>query len=123
MSFFKSLLLAILATLFLTYVFGISMGQLFDVDLYIDNELVEPIKAISIFALVAIVLVVVALAIVLSVFGSMIFITMLILGGVAMLMVGVFWPVFVIAGLIWLVTSSERKAKGNRNAALSNANM
>jgi len=109
MSFFKSLLLAILATLFLTYVFGVSMTELFDIDLYIDNELVEPIKAISLSALAAVVLVIVALAIVLSVFGSMIFITLLVFGGVAMVMVGVFWPVLLIAAIIWLITGPSRK--------------
>jgi hypothetical protein len=109
MSFFKSLLLAILATLFLTYVFGVSMTELFDIDLYIDNELVEPIKAISLSALAAVVLVIVALAIVLSVFGSIIFITLLVFGCVAMVMVGVFWPVLLIAAIIWLITGPSRK--------------
>lgn len=114
MSFFKSFLLAIIATLFLTYVFGVSMTQLFDIDLYVNNELVAPVTAISLSALAAVVLVVVALAIVLSVFGSLIFITLLILGGAAMVMVGVFWPVLLIAGVIWLISSPSRKSRSEK---------
>ena len=73
MSFCKSLMLAMIATLFLTYVFGVSLIEMLDVDVYVGNELIEPLKAISVSALVVVLLVVVALAIVLSVFGSIIF--------------------------------------------------
>ena len=72
MSFCKSLMLAMIATLFLTYVFGVSLIEMLDVDVYVGNELIEPLKAISVSALVVVLLVVVALAIVLSVFGSII---------------------------------------------------
>ncbi|WP_206486471.1 hypothetical protein [Thalassotalea sp. G2M2-11] len=109
MSFFKSLLLAIVATLFLTYVLGISFIEMLDVDVYMGDKLIEPLKAISISAIVVVILVLVALAIVLSVFGSLIFIGMLILGGFAMVMIGVFWPILLIAGLIWLVTRNEKR--------------
>ena len=109
MSFFKSLLLAIVATIFLTYVLGVSMIEMLNVDLYIDNELIEPLKAIGISSLIAVTLVLAALAIVLSVFGSMIFITLLICGGIAMVMIGVFWPILLIALCIWLLTRSSQK--------------
>ncbi len=102
-------MLAILATLFLTYVLGASIIDLFNVDVYMDNELIEPIKAISVSALVAVVLVVVALGIVLSVFGTMIFIGMLIVGCFAMFAIGVFWPVLLIALLIWLFTRDPKR--------------
>lgn len=103
MSFFKSLLLAIVASIFLTYVFGASFLALFDVDVVIDGELIEPIKAITASALVTVILVVVALAIVLSVFGSIIFVIMVVLGCVAMVAIGVFWPVLLAAFAIWLL--------------------
>ncbi|NQY64089.1 MAG: hypothetical protein HRT38_10225 [Alteromonadaceae bacterium] len=108
MSFCKSLMLAMIATLFLTYVFGVSLIEMLDVDVYVGNELIEPLKAISVSALVVVLLVVVALAIVLSVFGSIIFAIMLIFGSVAMVMLGFFWPVFLIAGVIWLVTKEKK---------------
>jgi len=57
------------------------------------NELIEPLKAISISAVVVVLLVLLALAIMLSVFGSLIFIAMLVWGGFTMIMVGVFWLV------------------------------
>ena len=74
MSFFKSLMLAIIATIFLTYVLGASALELFDLDVYMNDSLVEPAKAISISALVVVVLMLIAVAIILSVFGSVIFI-------------------------------------------------
>ncbi len=107
MSFFKSLMLAIVATLFLTYVLGASVIDFFGVDVYMDDELIEPIKAISFSALAVVVLVVVALGIVLSVFGTMIFFVMMILGGVAMFAIGVFWPVLLMALVLWLLTREK----------------
>lgn len=104
MSFIKSLILAIFATLFLTYVFGISIMEMLNVDVYVDDKLMEPLKAISISALVTVTLVVAALAIVLSVFGSIIFIMLLIFGGLALVMIGIFWPILLIAAVIWLLT-------------------
>ncbi|MCJ8318758.1 MAG: hypothetical protein MJK12_03940 [Colwellia sp.] len=109
MSFFKSLVLAIFATLFLTYVLGISLIEMLNIDVYVDDELMEPLKAIGVSALVTVFLVLAALAIVLSVFGSMIFITLLIFGGIAMVMVGIFWPILLIAAVIWLLTSNSNK--------------
>ncbi|MBL4822501.1 MAG: hypothetical protein JKX90_03120 [Colwellia sp.] len=111
MTFFKSLLLAIFATLFLTYVLGISFLELLDIDVYMDGELIEPLKAIGVSALASVILVLIALAIVLSVFGSFIFISLLILGSVAMVAIGVFWPVLLIAVVIWLVTRNKADSK------------
>jgi len=107
MSFFKSLVLAIFATLFLTYVLGVSVVEMLDVNVSVGDEVIEPLKAISISAVVVVLLVLVALAIVLSVFGSVIFVLFLCFGGFAMLMLGVFWPVFLIAGIIWMVTRDK----------------
>ncbi|WP_448211753.1 hypothetical protein [Colwellia sp. MEBiC06753] len=103
MTFFKSLVLAILATLFLTYALGVSVLDIFDINIYMDDQLVEPIKSISFAALVAVLLVVVAMAIVLTVFGSIIFIGLLVIGSVGLVAVGVFWPVLLVALVLWLV--------------------
>lgn len=112
MSFFKSLCLAIFATIFLTYALGVSFMELLDVDIYMGAEVIEPLKAISFSALVVVLLVLVALAIAMSVFGTIIFIAMLVLGGGAMLLLGVFWPIFLIAGVIWLLARDKRPAYG-----------
>jgi len=109
MSFFKSLMLAIFATLFLTYVLGISLIEMFNVDLYMGEELIEPLKAISVSALVMVILVLLAFAIVMSVFGSLIFIAMMIFGALAMVMIGVFWPVIFIAFVIWLMAGNKKQ--------------
>ena len=111
MSFFKALFLAIFATLFLTYVLGISFIELLDVDIYMGEQLIEPLKAISVSALLVVLLVLIALAIALSVFGSLIFVAMLVLGGGALLLLGVFWPILLIAGVIWLITRDSSAAQ------------
>ena len=111
MSFFKSLCLAIFATLFLTYALGVSFMELLNVDIYMDAEVIEPLKAIIFSALVVVLLVLVALAIAMSVFGTLIFIAMLVIGGGAMLLLGVFWPIFLIAGAIWLVARDKRQVQ------------
>jgi len=108
MSFFKSLMLAILATIFLTYVFGVGMLELADMHVMIDGEVMEPLKAIGVSALVVVLLVLVALAIVLSVFGSLIFIGLILFGSIAMVTVGVFWPILLMAVVIWLFSRNKQ---------------
>ncbi|MEW6981065.1 hypothetical protein AAD001_00280 [Colwelliaceae bacterium 6471] len=110
MSFIKSLFLAIVATLFLTYILGIIFVEMLDVNIYMGEQLVEPLKAISISALVMVLLVLLALAIVLSVFGSIIFILLLCFGGIALFTVGMFWPLFLIAGVIWLLCRDKSRS-------------
>lgn len=114
MTFFKSLLLALFATLFLTYVLGVSVLELLDINVYMDGQLIEPLKAIGVSALVTVILVLIALAIVLSVFGSLIFIGILIAGSILMVAIGVFWPVLLIAVIIWLVTRNKSQIQYNR---------
>jgi hypothetical protein len=114
MTFFKSLLLAIFATLFLTYALGTSFLELLDINVYMDGELIEPLKAIGVSAVAMVILVLIALVIVLSVFGSFVFISLLILGSVAMVAIGVFWPVFLAAVVIWLMTRTKSTANEER---------
>jgi len=110
---FKSLVLAILATIFLTFVLGSGLIELLDVDVYMGNELIEPLKAISLSAIVVVLLVVAALAIVLSVFGTIIFVGLLIFGAIALALIGVFWPVLLVVGLIWLVVRDKPSPQYN----------
>ena len=113
MSFFKSLTLAILATIFLTYVFGVGMLELMNLHVMMDGEVIEPLKAIGVSALVVVLLVVIALAIVLSVFGSLIFIALVLFGSIAMVAVGVFWPILLMAVVIWLFTRNNSSRNKN----------
>jgi hypothetical protein len=108
MSFFKSLLLAIFATIFLTYVFGVGMLEMMNLHVMLDGEVIEPLKAIGVSALVVVLLVVIALAIVLSVFGSLIFIGLIIFGSIAMVTLGVFWPILLMAVVIWLFSRNKQ---------------
>lgn len=109
MSFFKSLCLAIAATLFLTYALGISLIEFFDVDIYMDKAHIEPLKAIGVSSLIVVLLVLAALAIILSVFGTIIFFGLLIFGSLAMVMIGIFWPILIAIGAIWLITRNKKQ--------------
>ncbi|MBU2871011.1 hypothetical protein [Colwellia sp. E2M01] len=122
MSFIKSLCLAILATLFLTYVFGASLLEWTNLQISMNGEAIEPIKAIGFSALITVLLVVSALVIVLSVFGGIVFIGLIIVGSIAMFTLGVFWPVFLIALVIWLLTSNkgaQRKIEHSANSSIN----
>ena len=111
MSFIKAFLLAILATLFITYALGMSFIQLLDINVYMEDQLIEPLKAISISALVVVLLVVAAVAIVLSVFGTLVFAGLIVAGSIGMVMVGVFWPIFLAAFIIWLVCRDKKQPR------------
>jgi hypothetical protein len=52
-------------------------------------------------------LVVLALAIVLSVFGSLIFVGLVLVGSIAMVTLGIFWPILLVAAAIWLVSGGK----------------
>tara|TARA_B110000116_G_C16740868_1_gene538430 strand:- start:983 stop:1300 length:318 start_codon:yes stop_codon:yes gene_type:complete len=99
--------LAILATIFLTYVFGVGMLEIINLNVMIDGEVIEPLKAIGVSALVVMLLVIIALAMVLSVFGSLLFISLILLGSIAMVAIGVFWPIVLIALVIWLFSRNK----------------
>ena len=107
-NFLKSLMLAILASILLTYVLGSSFLSLFDMNVVVDGNLIEPLQAMSVSALAVVILVVVALAIALSIFGSILLATIMILGCAAMVAIGIFWPVLLVAVIIWLISSDKQ---------------
>lgn len=107
MSFFTSFLLAVLATVFLTFVFGTSMVEMMNLHVMIDGEALAPLTAIGFSALVVAIMVVIALTIALSMFGGLIFVALLVLGGIGMVFIGVFWPVLLMAVVIWLFSRNH----------------
>ena len=107
MTFIKACILAIIATLFLTYVLGTTVTEMLNVQVTMDNHVIEPLKVISVSALVAVLLVVAAIAIVASVFGTIIFIFMLVAGAMFLLLLGVFWPIALCVFVIWLLVRSK----------------
>jgi len=117
MSFFKSLLLAIITTVLLTYFLGASFLEFFGIDgvtdVNIKDGVLAPIQAISVSALIALVLTIVVVAIVLSVFGSIFLVMMLVFGVVVMAMIGAFWPILLVGFVIWLMV------RDNSNQAYS----
>ena len=118
MSFFKSLLLAIMATLLLTYFLGASFLEFFGMDAIaevnikdnIKGNIMEPIQAISVSALISVLLIIAGLAVVLSVFGSIFLVMVLIFGAVLMFMIGALWPILLVGFVIWLMVRDTSKA-------------
>ena len=102
MTFIKSLFLAIFATLILTYVFGVSLLGVFDMNFSINQHHVESIQAISLAALLVVSFIIVASVIALSVFGSIIFVGLLLFGTLLCLAVGIAWPVLFLGIVLWL---------------------
>ncbi|WP_068544252.1 hypothetical protein [Thalassotalea crassostreae] len=113
MTFFKSLLLAIMATILMTYILGISVIDWFNIDIYIDQDKIEPIQAISMSALAAVVMVLVALAIILSIFGALIFTVMALVATFVVFGLSVFWPVLIVALLIYACTRDKPQSQYN----------
>ena len=108
MSLGKTILLAVTTTLLLTYILGVGVKEFFDIDIYINNQVVEPLKAISLTALFSVFIVLVTMFVVLSIFGGFILIILAVLGGVLMTVVGVFWPILLIALAIGLYSYVNR---------------
>ena len=112
MSFLKSLLIAVFMTLLLTYFFGISLLEWLNIDVDINDELfqntIEPLKKISISALVVVALILIAAFIVFSVFGALIAIAFLSLGAIFIFLIGAFWPVVLIGIVIWYLGRAQR---------------
>lgn len=107
MSFIKALFLAICATLFLTFALGSVVTEFLDIQVMMDNAIVEPLKVLSVSALVAVVLVLAAIAIVVSVFGSLVFVVMLVVGAGFLVLLGVFWPILMVGIAIWLLVRDK----------------
>jgi|GEM_PF-641239 len=107
MTFFKSLILAIIATIFLTYMFETSIVELLNVDLYINDKLIEPITDFGISAFIVALITIVTLVIVLSVFGSLFFVGILGVGAIILSLIGLIWPMVLAAFIIWLVTKNS----------------
>ena len=85
------------------------MIEMMNLHVMIDGEAVAPLTAIGFSALVVAIMVVIALTITLSMFGGFIFLTLLALGGVGMVFIGVFWPVLLMAVVIWLFSRNSNK--------------
>ncbi|TLU64343.1 hypothetical protein FE810_12140 [Thalassotalea litorea] len=103
MSFTKSLFLAIIATLLLTYLFGNTMFAWLGMDIVIDDQAVEPIEAIAIAALIGVIFFIVGLTLFISVFGTLILVLLAALTGLAVVGLSVFWPILLFGFVIWLL--------------------
>lgn len=114
MSFAKSLLLAIIAALLLTYVFGTGLMELLGVHIYLDDDLVSPLQAISVSALFVVLAVLVAAAIIISVFGGIIFIGVVIVCALGAAFLSVFWPILLFALVIYLLVREKPSQQAYR---------
>jgi small-conductance mechanosensitive channel len=114
MAFLKSLIIAVFATIVLTYFFGVTLIEWFNIDLNLSGgfaqDSIEPLKKISVSAILAVVLLIVAVIIVFSVFGTIIVATFLSIGLILMLLLGAFWPIVFIGLIIWYAIRTQKLA-------------
>lgn len=112
MSFLKALILAIIATLLLTYFLGASFLELLGIDvannINVNNELMASFKTISFSALAAILAIVVIVTVLLGVFGIVFCIAMFVVGAVFAVMLGAFWPLCLLVFVIWAITRESK---------------
>ncbi|MDN3653774.1 hypothetical protein QWY77_13595 [Thalassotalea ponticola] len=110
MNFFKALALAIVATVVITWALGTSLIELFNISLYVDQQVVSSWAAVSVAALVAVVVALVTAAILVSVFSLVIFLLLALFVGLAVMGLGVFWPVLLLAFIVYLLSSNRSSA-------------
>lgn len=107
MSFIKALLLAIVATLLLTYLLGASVLSLFDIEPQSYNHYIDSISALSFSALAALIVIFITAMVLFSVFSGLFILVCIVLASIATLAVGVFWPVILLCGIIYWLTKDN----------------
>lgn len=110
MSFLKSLCLAVLATIFITYIGAAVVGHWFELSIHLDDKVLEPVTVFGVMALSGVVIALVVSMILVSVFGVMIFIALLVAGSIVLMLLGSMWPVILLALIIyWLIKPEKQR--------------
>jgi hypothetical protein len=107
MTLIKSLMLAVIITLLLTYTMGASLLDWLAIEVTMNHQLLEPMQAISTAAVIVVILVVLLLVIAFSVFGLLMFSAFIAAGAMLMLSFSFLWPIIIIAAIVWLVTDKR----------------
>lgn len=103
MSIIKATLIAIIATLMLTYFFGASVTYWFTGSYEPYNNFVEHVSQVNKTALLSIIMVFIALFVALLLFGALLAVVLTIFVVIALAILGVFWPVLLVAVVIYLL--------------------
>lgn len=107
MSLLKSFLLALLIVVCLTCMFGKGVFDLSNVQVMINHHHLEPLSTVILSVLAAMVIIIAGLAFIMSFIGGLLFITLLVCGSIFLCLLGVFWPIVMVAFVIWLCSSKK----------------
>ena len=107
MSFIKSLLIAVLATVLITYFLGTTLLELLGIQLEQFETWRVSMEAINMSALGGIAIALVIALVLFTVFGVFILVFTLILSCIAFAIVGAFWPMIIVAMLIYFICRNK----------------
>jgi hypothetical protein len=107
---FKTLLLAVLIAIVLTYSVGMVATQWLDLRVQIDQHWIEPIMTILIVTVVVALLVIVGFVVAISVVGAIIFAVCAALVGIFVAGVSAFWPVLLFALIVYYLVKDKHSS-------------
>ena len=107
MNVLKSLLLAMLIVALIACTLGTGVFDLSNIHIVINNHHLEPFYTIILSVLAAVVIIIAGLAFVMSIIGGLLFITLLVCCSIFLWLLGVFWPIVLVAVVIWLCSSKK----------------
>jgi uncharacterized membrane protein (UPF0182 family) len=107
MNVLKSLLLAMLLVALLVYTVGAGVFDVSNIQVMINNQHLEPLTTVILSALAAMVIIIAGLAFILSFIGGLLFVTLVICCSIFLWLLGVFWPIVLVAFVIWLCSSKK----------------
>lgn len=100
----KNLLIAILIAILISYSFGHLVDAWFDLSIRMDDELLSPLEAITGITVIGVILAVIGFVVAISVLGAVFFSVFVVLAGLFMVGLSVFWPmILVLLIVVWLV--------------------
>lgn len=108
MAFFKALIIAILVTLFITYFLGTSILDFIEYGTLSHASWLESMKTINLSALATLSIIVLVSFALLTVFGTIILLVALCLGAIILFMLGAFWPLILIACVLYYLCRDKR---------------
>lgn len=108
MNFIKSIFLAIVITVCLTYIFDVNNLALTDAKFTMNGEALHPLMAFGAFSLFALFATCLAIAVLFSLFGGFLVISLFVIACITFLSIKVFWPIMLIALALWVFSRPKK---------------
>jgi uncharacterized membrane protein len=85
----------------------IGVFDLSNIQVIINNQQLEPLSTVILSVLAAMVLIIAGLAFIMSFIGGLLFITLLVCCSIFLGLLGLFWPLVLVAVVIWLCSPKK----------------